>query len=72
MPYSATLDCSRPTYLDTVVLEGVQEEIQTLRQDVVANVTSQVTSNVAIDVTQHLLDIVAKKLNDKFITELSA
>lgn len=68
-PLSIAVD---PTYLDTVVREGVQEEIQVLRQDVVADVTSQVTSNVAIDVTQCMSDIVAQKLNDKFINELSA
>lgn len=41
-----------------------------MRQDVNADVTNQVTSNVAAEVAQRMSDIVAIKLNDKFIGEL--
>lgn len=44
--------------------------MQIMRQDVNADVTNQVTSNVAAEVAQRMSDIVAIKLNDKFIGEL--
>lgn len=45
------------TYIHTVV----REEMQTMRQDVIANVTSQVTSNIATHVAQRVSDIAAEK-----------
>lgn len=44
--------------------------MKSMPQDVVVDVISQVTSNVAASIAQHLSAIVAKKLNDKFIIEL--
>lgn len=41
-----------------------------MRHDVVANVISQMTSNLATNAAQRLSNIVAEELNDKFITEL--
>lgn len=38
-----------------------------MQWDVIVDVTSQVTSNVAADIAQPVLDIVAEKMNDKFI-----
>lgn len=43
-----------------------------MRQEVVVDVTSQVISNVATDVAQLLLDILAEKMNNKVIVELRA
>lgn len=46
--------------------------MQPLQQEVIVDVTRQVTSNVATNIAQRLWDIIAKKLNDKFIVELHA
>lgn len=41
-----------------------------MQQDVITDVNSQVTNNVVVEDAQYGSDIVAIKMNDKFIAEL--
>lgn len=63
---TTTFYCSNSTYIHTVV----REVMQTMQQDVITDVNSQVSNNVVVEDAQYGSDIVAIKMNDKFIAEL--